>query len=96
MKRNGSGVMSTVQVGNLKLDTPIQTVDGMVTPLQFMAMDLNKIRCQATFRDSDSWNGFMALDYQGMPILFDNGSRCRYELSMEEKTKYVFAESEND
>jgi hypothetical protein len=86
LRVNGSGQVSEVQVGSLRLDTPIATQDhGTQTPLSFYLARASKWRCQAAFRDSDSWNGFLFQDHRGMPVLYDNGTRTRYELSPDEQ-----------
>ena len=91
MRLNGSGALSTVQTGNLKPDTPIQTQHhGIITVRAFLDSDNDKLRCQATFRDSDSWNGFLFKDYRGMPVLYDNGIRCRYELTQEVQAELIY------
>ena len=94
--RSNGGVLSTVQEGALKLDTKIQTqYHGTMTPQSFIDSGKTKVRCQATFRDSNSWNGFLVFDDYGVPRLYDQGLRSWYELSPADKTKVKAAAPEN-
>jgi hypothetical protein len=84
--RGNGGVLSTVQEGALKLDTKIETqYHGTMTPQSFIDSGKTKVRCQATFRDSNSWNGFLAFDDYGVPRLYDQGIKSWYELSPADK-----------
>ena len=88
---DGRGCVSTVVEGDLTLDTPIETARGLMTPADFLKLDIQKLRCQATFRESTSWNGILFTDSAGVPCLFDNGTRIKYELSQTEKAGFVWA-----
>ena len=96
MCRGNGGLLSTVQEGVLKLDTIIQTQNhGTMTPQSFIDSGKTKVRCQATFRDSNSWNGFLAFDDYGVPRLYDQGLRNWYELSPADKARVRAAAPEN-
>jgi hypothetical protein len=78
---NNKGNLTEIQTGSLQLDTPIQTQRfGIFNIIAFHLSGMEKVRCQATFRESDSWNGFLARDKNGIPFLFDNGTRTKYLL----------------
>jgi hypothetical protein len=84
-RRSRGGGLSTIVDGLLTLDTMIETKLGRMSVLDFFMSGEEKVRCQATFRESDSWNGFLCLDYAGTPRLFDNGTRTFYELGMRDR-----------
>ena len=94
--RGNGGLLSTVQEGVLKLDTKIETqYHGTMTPQSFIDSGKTKVRCQATFRDSSSWNGFLTFDDYGVPRLYDQGLKTWYELSQSDKTKVKAAAPEH-
>lgn len=75
-----------VQDGALRLDTVIQTKErGEITPREFLLSGDKRLRCQATFRESESWNGILIRGGNRLPLLFDNGTRTRYVLSDADK-----------
>jgi hypothetical protein len=65
----------------LTLETVIETEAGTLTLLEFWTGGHQKLRCQATFRQSSSWNGILGLHSDFAPFLFDNGTRIKYVLS---------------
>jgi len=91
LTRDGNGRVHSVIEGDLTLETVVQTARGGMTPIEFMRLGVRKLRCQATFRDSESWNGILFIDGTGLPCLFDNGTRIKYELSQTEKAHLTWA-----
>jgi hypothetical protein len=73
----------------LKLDTMIETKKGPMTLDMFWQSDIEHLRCQATFRESSSWNGVLGLHKDFRPYLFDNGSRTKYVLPHREFERRV-------
>jgi len=70
---------------SLRADTRILTAThSEMTLMEFWRSEHKKIRCQATFRESSSWNGFLGKHDDGTPFLFDNGTRVKYLLTVEE------------
>jgi hypothetical protein len=68
----------------LKPDTEIETEAGTMTLDAFWKSDHQKLRCQATFRESGSANGILSLHGDFEPFLFDNGTRIKYVLPADE------------
>ena len=68
----------------LKLDTEIETEAGTMTLEAFWKSGHQKLRCQATFRESGSANGIVGLHSDFAPFLFDNGTRIKYVLPADE------------
>lgn len=91
ISRDGYGRVHSVVEGDLTLQTKIKTIRGTMTPVDFLRLGTRKLRCQATFRESDSWNGILFTDGAGIPCLFDNGTRIKYELSQTEKAHLLWA-----
>ncbi|MBM3732255.1 MAG: hypothetical protein FJW24_02100 [Acidimicrobiia bacterium] len=73
----------------LKVDTTIETEIGSMTLMEFWKSDHQKLRCQATFRESSSWNGILGLHDDFAPFLFDNGVRIKYVLPDEELGRWI-------
>lgn len=71
------GVASLEVEGVLTLDTVIETEIGVITFRQFLDSGFPKLRCQATFRASTSWNGLIRAN---PPFLYDNYTGTRYTL----------------
>jgi hypothetical protein len=74
-------IVSTVNSSCLKLDTLIETEKGSMTFQEFWGSEYEKLRCQATFRDSTSMNGILSFHKDFAPFLYDNGERIKYVLS---------------
>lgn len=87
-RRTGGGSV-IVDEQSLHLDTRIETKDNSITIREYLESDKDKIRCQATFRPSDSWNGILNKDSQGRPFVFDNGMRVRYALIADEFSTFI-------
>jgi hypothetical protein len=68
----------------LKSDTKIETEAGIMTIEAFWHSRHQKLRCQAIFRESTSWNGILGLHMDFAPFLFDNGTRIKYVLPADE------------
>lgn len=80
------GRLAVVNTDYLELDTEIDTqAHGVKTVREFWESGDEKWRCQATFRDSDTWNGALRAGYDGMPYLLDYGGETRYELKPDDK-----------
>lgn len=47
----------------------------------------SKVRCQANWRNSTSWNAYFDVHKNGEPLVFDQGRDIKYVLSMIETTK---------
>jgi hypothetical protein len=71
----------------LKLDTEIETEAGTMTLGACWKSGHQKLRCQATFRESGSANGILGLHSDFAPFLFDNGTRIKYVLPPEELSR---------
>jgi hypothetical protein len=65
---------------HLKLDTIIETEVGPMTLATFWGGIHQKLRCQSTFRESNSQNGILGLHSDFAPFLYDNGTRIKYIL----------------
>jgi P4 family phage/plasmid primase-like protien len=89
--RRGGGIgrlEALVDCDKLTLNTVVETQKlGSITVTDYMKSGRDHLRCQATFRDSNSWNGFLKRDHEGMPRLFDNGLRMWFELDPQVKQK---------
>ena len=68
----------------LKSDTEIETEAGLMTLKTFWDSRHERLRCQATFRESSSLNGILGLHSDFAPFLFDNGTRIKYVLTESE------------
>jgi hypothetical protein len=68
---------------SLALNTIIETEAGTMTFVEYWHSSHEKMRCQTPFRDSTSWNGILGFHSDGVPFVFDNGSRTKYVLSAE-------------
>ena len=68
---------------SLTLDTIIKTEVSCMTVKEYWESSHKKLRCQTPFRDSTSWNGILGLHSDGVPFVFDNGSRTKYILPKE-------------
>jgi hypothetical protein len=73
----------TVDRGALKLETEIEIQGAKLTLEDYWVGDQGKLRCQTPFRSSTSWNGILNRHKDGVPFLFDNGTRIRYELPLD-------------
>jgi len=78
---DGKGVRITAD--DLKLDTEIETKDdGVKTVRELIEGRLaGKLRCQAPFRDSESWAAFINVDSEGMPYVHDSGTGITHRLN---------------
>lgn len=63
----------------LKLDTTVITEIGPITVRQFLESGRDKLRAQATFRESTSWAGILRRTKQGA-VLIDVGTGTAYKL----------------
>ncbi len=87
VNRYGSNITFVAEDVFLRWDQSIQVKDasgrsGGMTVRQFYEGGYDRVRCQATFRDSESWNGALKRDrVTGLPYLHDFGGCCRYHLS---------------
>lgn len=81
VKDGGGSGDTTISDGYLELSTKIVTEEGDMTPLAFYNSKHDKLRCEATFRESDTQNGILCRDGEGFPQLFDNGMRTMYTMS---------------
>lgn len=83
----------TVSMNNedyLRLDTEVETYDhGIKTVAEFMESGEARWRCQATFRESDSWNVALKRQRNGMPYLQDFGSETIYELNLADRAAII-------
>lgn len=68
----------------LSVDTVVETEIGPLTVIQFWKSPHQKLRCQATFRESTSMNGILGRHGDSSPFLFDNGTRIKYVLPPDE------------
>ncbi|MBE9526897.1 MAG: hypothetical protein IME94_07960 [Proteobacteria bacterium] len=75
--------------------TPRQLHDNPELFKQYDDDGTGKIRCQSTYDDrgSTSWNGLLRRAHNGIPILIDNGSGIRYELSDGDCASLVFTDT---
>ena len=63
----------------LQLDTVIDTEKGSMTLGEFWISTHKKLRCEATFRpESNSQAALLSRFGNGVPFLFDQGSRTKY------------------
>ncbi len=80
----------------LTLDTEIEAQGhGVITVRDFIASGDAKWRCQATYRDSSSWNGALQYGRDGMPHLIDYGGETKYVLSLLEQMEAGRLQSES-
>ncbi len=63
----------------LRMDTVIDTEKGALTVQAFLESGAAKLRCQATFRESSSWNGILRR-VGNTAILHDNGTCTTYRI----------------
>ncbi|MEA3642963.1 MAG: hypothetical protein VBE63_23920 [Lamprobacter sp.] len=66
----------------LRMHTRIETEKGTMTVAEFLASKHQRLRCQATFRDSSSWAGILSKTPNGCK-LYDVGTSTRYVLATE-------------
>lgn len=66
---------------DLRLGTVIDTEKGRMTVRKFIESGHEKLRCQATFRESTSWNGILRRLNSGLAVLFDNGTGVLHKIS---------------
>ena len=66
----------------LRMHTRIETEKGTMTVAEFLASKHTRLRCQATFRQSESWAGILRKTPTGCS-LFDVGTSTRYVLATE-------------
>ena len=73
----------------LTADTNIETEQGNMILMDFWVSEHQKLRCQSTFRASNSWNGILGLHDDFTPFLFDNGTRIKYVLPEVERQRLI-------
>lgn len=73
----------------LSVDTVIETESGSMTLMEFWKSKHEKLRCQATLRESTSWNGILNRHGDFAPFLFDNGTRIKYVLPPDEVQRHM-------
>lgn len=80
-QRKGETIAKLVitDYSSLQMDTVIKTEQGEMTVAQFMQRGCDKLRCQATFRESSSWAGVLRKVGHGV-ILHDTGTGTTYKL----------------
>lgn len=78
-KRTGAKVASIQDHDTLRLYTRIETEVGSMTVAEFLQRPEDKLRCQATFRASTSWNGILRKHRLGA-FLHDSGTGTTYWL----------------
>lgn len=78
-KRTGAKVASIEDHNALRLHTRVETEKGVMSVADFLNSSHEKLRCQATFRASTSWNGILRKTRHGC-ILHDAGTRTTYRL----------------
>jgi putative DNA primase/helicase len=81
-----------VTADDLTLDTEIETADGIRTVLERIEPGLTgKLRCQAPFRDSESWAAFLSANHEGLPFVHDVGTGITHWLNEAERNKLQIA-----
>jgi hypothetical protein len=84
------GIISMNNEDYLRLDTQVETYDhGIKTVAEFMESGETRWRCQATFRESGSWNGALKLRRNGMPYLQDFGGETIYSLNPADRAAII-------
>jgi hypothetical protein len=80
ISRNNTGL--TITAYNLTLDTEIDTrIFGVITVRAYISMAIkDKLRCQAPYRESNSYAAFLFLDTQGNPFVHDSGTNTTHRL----------------
>jgi len=104
--RDGNNLRITVN--DLSLDTELETEDhGVLTVREYLEQGLEKVRCQAPFRDSSSFAAFISKGQDGTPFVHDVGTgtthwlndqesaECKLMLA-KEKAKQLIARSADD
>ena len=77
--------LSIDDVNSLTLATEIETERGVMTVGEFLESGADKLRCQATFRESYSWAGILRRTKQGA-VLYDTGTSTNYKLCEDPET----------
>jgi len=85
---SSGNVVTVTNNDYLTLDTAIEISGrGTKTVKEFFDSGDERWRCQATFRDSSSWNAAFKLDNAGYPYLHDFGGETLYRLTDAEQNK---------
>jgi P4 family phage/plasmid primase-like protien len=63
------------------IEVKIDGTKSVMTVREFYESRLDRVRCQATFRDSESWNGALKKRGNGTPYLHDFGSNTLYDIA---------------
>lgn len=81
-----NGVL-TIKANDLTLDTELDTLaHGLITVRDLLAVeDAGKVRCQAPFRDSDSWAALFNVNADGIPFVHDMGTGITHWLILAEQ-----------
>jgi hypothetical protein len=88
ISRNNTGL--TITAYNLTLDTEIDTrIFGVITVRAYISMAIkDKLRCQAPYRESNSYAAFLLLDTQGNPFVHDSGTNTTHRLEGTEPEEF--------
>lgn len=95
---DGSAAMATIY-GQLTMDTPIE-VRGEEKPLRDWAThmeqnNIEKLRCEAPFRASDSEAAFIGFERNGEPFVYDIGVSTKFSLPPQDNALSCFDEFED-
>lgn len=72
-----------ITANDLQLSTEIETQrQGLTTVRELLVAGMaDKLRCQAPFRDSESWAAFIGVNQDGIPFVFDHGTGTTHWLT---------------
>lgn len=81
-ERRGDGSIR-ITANDLQLSTEIETQrHGLTTVRELLVAGMaDKLRCQAPFRDSESWAAFIGVNQDGIPFVFDHGTGATHWLT---------------
>lgn len=81
-ERRGDGSIR-ITANDLQLSTEIETQrQGLTTVRELLVAGMaDKLRCQAPFRDSESWAAFIGVNQDGIPFVFDHGTGTTHWLT---------------
>lgn len=75
----------TIDSYDLRLDTVVETKNiGPVAIETLYLVGIEKERCQAPFRASESWAAFVGEDHEGRPFVHDSGTGTNHWLANED------------
>lgn len=79
---DSDGDQVRISANDLTLDTEIEAAKGIRTVRELVEGGLaGKLRCQTPFRQSESWAAFISTDREGIPFVFDVGTRITHWLN---------------